>query len=118
MTGIDPRLALAVAKYLCRHRSVGLLRLTIDLLKDSSLREVWLKLGVDPSQAATGGPLLFKAARIVREHVEYLEQQGVAEFVGTVARVLPNLVNVVYLPGVNVANWKGRPCTAPRRQTL
>ncbi len=111
MSGVDPRLALAIVKYLCLHRSVGLLRLALDLLKDPELREVWLKLGVDPSQAAAGGSLLFKAARIVMEHVEYLEQQGVAEFVGTVARVLPNLVNVVYLPGVNVANWKGRPCT-------
>ncbi len=111
MTAVNPRLALAVAKYLCRHKSVGLLRLTIDLLKDPSLREVWSKLGVDPS--AAGGPLLFKAARIVMEHVEYLEYRGVAEFVGTVARVLPNLVNVVYLPGVNVANWKGRPCETP-----
>jgi len=110
MSGVDPRLALAVAKYLCRHRSVGLLRMTLDLLKDPSLREAWLKLGVDPAQALPGGPLLFKAARIVMEHVEYLEYRGVAEFVGTVARRLPNLVNVVYLPGVNVANWKGRPC--------
>jgi len=110
MSVVDPRLALAVAKYLCRHRSVGLLRLALDLLKDPSLRETWLKLGIDPSQVAAGGPLLFKAARIVMEHVEYLEYRGVAEFVGTVARVLPNLVNVVYLPGVNVANWKGKPC--------
>jgi hypothetical protein len=110
MTDVDPRLALAIAKHLCRHRSVGLLRLALDLLKDPSLREVWLKLGVDPSQTLSGGPLLFKAARIVMEHVEYLEYRGVAEFVGTAARALPNLVNVVYLPGVNVANWKGRPC--------
>ncbi len=114
MSGVDPRLALAAAKYLCRHKSVGLLRLTVDLLKDPSLREVWLKLGVDPSQAAAGGPLLFKAARIVQEHVEYLEHRGVAEFVETAARVLPNLVNVVYLPGVNVANWKGKPCAEAR----
>ncbi len=111
--GVDPRLALAVARYLCRHRSVGLLRLAVDLLKDPSLREVWLKLGIDPSQAAADGPLLFKAARIALEHVEYLEHRGVVEFVGTVARVLPNLVNVVYLPGVNVVNWKGRPCETP-----
>jgi hypothetical protein len=111
MTAVDPCLTLAIAKYLCRHGSVGLLRLALDLLKDPSLREVWLKLGIDPSQTAAGGPLLFKAARVAMEHVEYLEYRGVAEFVGTVARALPNLVNVVYLPGVNVANWKGRPCT-------
>jgi hypothetical protein len=110
MMAVDPRLALAAAKYLCRHRSVGLLRMTLDLLRDPELRETWKKLGVDPAQAAAGGPLLFKAARIVMEHVEYLEYRGVAEFVGTVARALPNLVNVAYLPGVNVANWKGRLC--------
>ena len=110
MTAVDPRLALAAAKHLCRRRSVGLLRLTLDLLKDPGLREVWLKLGVDPAQALAGGPLLFKAARVVREHVEYLEYRGVAEFVETAAYAFPNLVNAVYLPGVNVANWKGKPC--------
>jgi hypothetical protein len=110
MSGVDPRLALAVANYLCRHKSAGLLRLTLDLLKDPSLRGVWLKFGIDPSQAAAGGPPLFKAMRIVREHAEYLERQGVAELVETVAHVFPNLVNVVYLPGVNVANWRGKPC--------
>ena len=110
MTAVDPRLALAVARYLCHHRSVGLLRLALDLLKDPSLREVWLKLGVDPSQAAAGGPLLFKAARIVQEHVQYLEQRGVAGFVETAVYVFPNLMNVVRLPGIQVANWRGRPC--------
>ena len=108
MTAVDPRLALAIARYLCRHRSVGLLRLALDLLKDSSLREVWAKLGVDPS--AAGGPLLFKAARVVQEHVTYLQQRGVAEFVESAVYVFPNLMNVVRLPGINVANWTGKPC--------
>ncbi len=108
MTAVDPRLALAVARYLCRHRSVGLLRLTIDLLKDPSLRGVWLKLGIDPAQS---GPPLFKAARIVQEHVQYLERRGVAEFVESAVYAFPNLTNVMRLPGINVANWKGRPCT-------
>jgi len=107
---VDPRLALAIAKYLCRHKSVGLLRMTLDLLKEPGLREVWMKPGVDPAQALSGGPLLFKAMRIAQEHVEYLEQRGVTEFVETVAYVFPNLINVAYLPGINVANWKGKPC--------
>ncbi|MFZ8840565.1 MAG: hypothetical protein ACO2PM_16935 [Pyrobaculum sp.] len=94
MSGVDPRLALAAAKYLCHHRSVGLLRLTIDLLKDPELRETWKKLGVNPAQTLLGGPLLFKAAQIVQGHVQYLEYRGVAEFVKT----------------ANVANWKGKPC--------
>jgi len=110
MTAVDPRLALAVARYLCRHRSVGLLRMTLDLLKEPELREVWKKLGVDPAQALPGGPLLFKAARIVQEHVQYLEQRGVAEFVESAVFVFPNLMNVMRLPGINVANWTGKPC--------
>jgi hypothetical protein len=109
-SAVDPRLALAAARYLCRHRSVGLLRMTLDLLKEPELREVWKKLGVDPAQALPGGPLLFKAARIVQEHVQYLEQRGVAGFVETAVYVFPNLMNVVRLPGINVANWKGKPC--------
>jgi hypothetical protein len=117
MTAVNPRLALAIAKYLCRHRSVGYLRLALDLLKDPELREAWRELGVDSAKALAGGNLLLKAARIVAEHVEYLEYRGVAEFVWTVALRLENLKEVVYLPGVNVANWKGKPCTAPRRQT-
>jgi hypothetical protein len=110
MTAVDPRLALAAARYLCRHRSVGYLRLTLDLLKEQGLRETWLKLGVDPAKALAGGNLLLKAARIVAEHVEYLEYRGVAEFVWTVALRFENLKEVVYLPGVNVANWRGKPC--------
>ena len=110
MTAVNPRLALAVARYLCRHRSVGLLRMTLDLLKEPELREVWKKLGVDPAQALPGGPLLFKAARVVQEHVQYLEQRGVAEFVESAVFVFPNLMNVMRLPGINVANWTGKPC--------
>jgi len=110
MTAVNPRLALAVARYLCRHRSVGLLRMTLDLLKEPELREVWKKLGVDPAQALPGGPLLFKAARVVQEHVQYLEQRGVAEFVESAVFVFPNLMNVMRLPGINVVNWTGKPC--------
>jgi hypothetical protein len=110
MTAVDPRLALAAAKYLCRHRSVGLLRLALDLLKDPDLREVWLKLGVDPAQALPGGPLLFKAMRIAQEHVQYLQQRGVAEFIESAVFVYPELKEAARLPGVNVVNWRGKPC--------
>jgi len=110
MSGVNPRLALAVAKYLCRHRSVGLLRLALDLLKDPSLREAWKELGVDPSQAAAGGPLLFKAARIVQEHAQYLEQRGVAEYVESAVYAYPGLKETARLPGIQIVNWKGRQC--------
>jgi len=110
MTAVDPRLALAAAKYLCRHRSVGLLRLALDLLRDPSLRETWLKLGVDPAQALPGGPLLFKAARIAQEHVQYLEQRGVAEYVESAVYAYPGLKETARLPGIQVVNWKGRQC--------
>jgi len=112
---VDPRLALAAARYLCRHRSVGLLRMTLDLLKEPNLREVWKGLGVDPAQALSGGPLLIKAMRILQEHVEYLEQKGVAKYVETVAKYF-EVMRTVWLPGVKVANWTGKPCadTAPR----
>jgi hypothetical protein len=118
MTAVDPRLALAAANYLCRYKSVGLLRLTLDLLKEPELREAWQKLGVDPAQALSGGPLLFKAVRIAQDHVQYLQQWGVAEFIESVVFTCPELKEAARLPGINVANWKGKPCAAPRRQTL
>jgi len=110
MTAVGPRLALAVAKYLCRYRSAGLLRMALDLLRDPELREVWRRLGVEPAQAQAGGLMLFKAARIVREHVEYLQQRGAAEFVETAVYVYPGLKEAARLPGIQVANWKGKPC--------
>jgi len=110
MTAVDPRLALAAAKYLCRHRSVGLLRMTLDLLRDPELREAWKKLGVDPAQALPGGPLLFKAARIVQEHVQYLEQRGVAEYVESAVYAYPGLKETARLPGIQIVNWTGRQC--------
>jgi len=117
MTAVDPRLSLAAAKYLCRHRSAGLLHMTLDLLRDPELREVWRRLGVEPAQASPGGPLLFKAARVLQEHVEYLQQRGAAEFVETAVYVYPGLMEAARLPGIQVANWLGKPCAAPRRQT-
>jgi len=116
MTAVDPRLALAAAKYLCRYRSAGLLRMALDLLKDPELREVWRRLGVEPAQARAGGPLLFKAARVLQEHVEYLQQRGAARYIETVVKH-SEVVGTIWLPGVKVVNWLGKPCTDQRRQT-
>jgi hypothetical protein len=116
MTAVNPRLALAAAKYLCRHYSVGLLRMALDLLKDPELREVWRSLGIDPAQAQAGGPLLIKAVRVLQEHVEYLEQRGAARYVETAAKH-SELMGTIWLPGVKVANWAAKPCTDQRQGT-
>ena len=110
---ISPRLALAIAEYLCRYRSVGLIRMTLDLLRERELRDVWKRLGVDTAQMKPNSPLLFKAMRIVKEHVQYLEQLSVAEFVESTVFTYPELKEAVYLPGIQVANWKGTPCGSP-----
>jgi hypothetical protein len=115
MTAVDPRLALAAAKYLCRHRSVGLLRMTLDLLRDPELREAWKKLGVDPAQALLGGPLLFKAVRIARGHVQYLEQRGVAEYVESAVYAYPELKETARLLIIQVVNWTGKHCRSQDR---
>ncbi len=107
---ISPRLALAIAEYLRRHKSVGLLRLTLDLLKEPELREAWRKLGVDPAQVRPGDPSLFKAVRIAREHVEYLQQYGVAEYIHTAVFTFGEPRELLFLPGIQVANWRGKPC--------
>jgi hypothetical protein len=94
------RLALAAAKYLCRHRSVGLYRLVDDLLRDSSMRLVFAELGVvevvggTPLAPRPGTPEWWRAYGAVRDAVLYLETRGV----------------VKYLPKLEVVNWAGRPC--------
>ena len=110
---ISNKLALTVAKYLCRHRSVGLLRLTFDLLKDPELRETWRKYGVDPALIKPGDPLLFKAVRIVQEHVEYLQQRGAVEYIDSVVYAYGEPRELLFLPGIQVANWRGKTCGSP-----
>jgi len=97
------RLALAAARYLCQHRSVGLYRLVDDLLKDSGLLPVFAELGAvevvggAPAAPRPGTPEWWRAYGAVRGAVLYLEARGVAE----------------YLPKLEVVNWVGKPCGSP-----
>jgi hypothetical protein len=99
---MNPRLALAAARYLCQHRSVGVYRLVDDLLKDSSLLSVFAELGAvevvggAPAAPRPGTPEWWRAYSAVRDAVLYLEARGVAK----------------YLPKLEVANWIGTPCGA------
>jgi len=97
------RLALAAARYLCQHRSVGLYRLVNDLLKDSGLLPVFAELGAvevvggAPAAPRPGAPEWWRAYGAVRGAVLYLEARGVAK----------------YLPKLEVVNWVGKPCGSP-----
>jgi hypothetical protein len=97
---MNPRLALAAARYLCRHHSVGLYRLVDDLLKDSSLLPVFAETGAvevvggAPTAPRPGTPKWWKVYSAVRDAVLYLETRGV----------------VKYLPKLEVVNWRGKPC--------
>jgi len=97
------RLALAAARYLCQHRSVGLYRLVDDLLRDSSLLPVFAELGAAevvggaPAAPRPGTAEWWRARDAVRDAVLYLETRGV----------------VKYLPKLEVVNWIGRPCGSP-----
>jgi hypothetical protein len=97
---MNPRLALAVARYLCRHRSVGLYRLVDDLLKDPALLPVFAEMGAvemvggAPAAPRPGTPKWWRAYGAVRDAVLYLETRGV----------------VKYMPKLEVGNWIGKPC--------
>ena len=97
------RLALAAARYLCQHRSVGLYRLVDDLLRDPDLLPVFAELGavevVDgaPTAPRPGTPGWWKAYSAVKDAVLYLEARGV----------------VKYLPRFEAVNWIGKPCGSP-----
>ena len=97
------RLALAAARYLCQHRSVGMYRLVDDLLKDSSLLPVFAELGAvvvvggAPAAPRPGTPEWWKAYSAVKDAVLYLEARGV----------------VKYLPRFETVNWIGKPCGSP-----
>jgi hypothetical protein len=97
------RLALAAARYLCRHRSVGLYRLVDDLLRDSSLLPVFAELGAveavggAPAAPRPGTPEWWRAYSAVKDVVLYLETRGVAK----------------YLSQLEVVNWIGKPCSSP-----
>jgi len=86
----DSRITAAVAAYLCRHRSVGILRLVDDLLKLPGVRKA-LKLSHPP---APDTPEWWRAYNAVTEAVRELAGAGAAE----------------YLASVGVVNWRGPPC--------
>ncbi|MCC6020952.1 MAG: hypothetical protein LM577_06270 [Thermoproteaceae archaeon] len=99
------RIALAVAKYLCRHLSAGIFRLVDDIVRDPSLLPVLAGLGAVetvggvPAAPRPGAPGWWRAHDAVLDAVLYLEARGVAK----------------YLPDVGVVNWAGRPCAPGAR---
>ena len=96
------RLALAVAKYLCQHRSVGLFRPVDDMLRDPALRPVSAEIGavemIDELLAVPrpGTAEWQRAYDAVRKTVLYLEIRGV----------------VRYIPDLEVVNWVGKLCNS------
>jgi hypothetical protein len=100
---ISNRLALAVARYLCQHRSVGLYRLVDDLLRDSALLPAFAEVGAvevvggAPTAPRPGTLEWWRAYSAVRDAALYLETRGV----------------VKYLPKLEVVNWRGKPCGSP-----
>jgi hypothetical protein len=90
------RLVEAVAAYLCRHRSVGLLRLTLDLTRRRL--DLFAEIGaaaVDKGAAAPPTPgtdAWWRAA--VREAVYVLRGRGLVQ----------------YVREAEVASWVGPPC--------
>jgi len=79
------KLAEAVAAYLCRHRSVGLLRLTLDLTRrrldifaEISTVEV-VKGAVAPPTPGT--ETWWRAIAVVRESVYALRERGLVQYV-------------------------------------
>jgi hypothetical protein len=89
------RLIQAVAAYLCRHRSVGLLRLTLDLTR-RRLAEVGavevVKGAVSPPTPGT--ETWWRAVAVVREAVYALRERGLVQYVWE----------------AEVVSWTGPPC--------
>jgi len=92
------RLVEAVAAYLCRHRSVGLLRLTLDLTRRRP--ELFAKIGaVEVVKGAVSPPTpatetWWRAVAAVREAVYALREKGL----------------VRYVKEAEVVSWTGPPC--------
>jgi len=97
------RLALAAARHLCQHRSMGLYRLVNDLLRDPDLLPVFAELGAvevvggAPAAPRPGTPEWWRAHSAVKDAVLYLETRGA----------------VKYLSQFEVVNWIGKPCGSP-----
>jgi hypothetical protein len=92
------RLAEAVAEYLCRHRSVGLLRLTLDLTRQRL--DIFAEVGAVEvvkdavSPPAPGTEAWWAAVAAVREAVYALRERGLAQ----------------YVREAEVASWTGPSC--------
>jgi hypothetical protein len=92
------RLVEAVAAYLCRHRSVGLLRLTLDLTRRRL--DIFAEIGaVEVVRGAVSPPALgaeawWAAVAAVREAVYALRERGLVQYVWE----------------VEVVNWTGPSC--------
>jgi hypothetical protein len=87
-----------IAKYLCRHRCVGLLRLTLDLTR----RRLDLFAEIDAAEVAKGSvspptpgtDTWWRAVAAVREAVYTLRERGLVQ----------------YVKEAEVVNWTGPPC--------
>jgi hypothetical protein len=92
------RLIEAVAAYLCRHRSVGLLRLTLDLTRRRL--DLFAEIGaVEVVKGAVAPPTpgtdaWWRAVAAVREAVYALREKGVVQ----------------YVREAEVVSWAGPPC--------
>jgi len=92
------RLVEAVAAYLCRHRNVGLLRLTLDLTRRrldlfAEIGAVEVAMGV-VSPPTPGTDAWWRAVAVVREAVYTLRERGL----------------VLYVREAEVVSWVGPPC--------
>ena len=92
------RLVEAVAAYLCRHRSVGLLRLTLDLTRHRP--ELFAEIGAAEvvrgvvSPPTPGTETWWRAVAAVREAVYVLRERGLVQ----------------YVREAEVVSWTGPPC--------
>jgi hypothetical protein len=92
------RLVEAVAEYLCRHRSVGLLRLTLDLTRRrldifAEIGAVEVVKGV-VAPPTPGTDAWWRAVAAVREAVYALRERGLVQ----------------YVKEAEVVSWTGPPC--------
>jgi hypothetical protein len=88
----------AVTEYLCRHRSVGLLRLTLDLTRRRL--DIFAEIGAVEvvkgavSPPAPGTETWWRAVAAVREAVYTLRERGLVQ----------------YVKEAEVVSWTGPPC--------
>ncbi len=92
------RLIKAIAEYLCRHKSVGLLRLTLDLTRRRL--DIFAKIGAAEVVKGAAAPptpgtdAWWRAVAAVREAVYALREKRLVQ----------------YVKEAEVVNWIGQPC--------